>query len=107
MIAKQPSKARHEGKHLAIFAHFRIKWAQAMLDILSLSLVMHYLQVLNHPITCMPIPKGTKWDPSGVIDTHPLSLVEDGFGFLSAKVEGHMAKRLEDCQLLLSETVAY
>ena len=95
MVEKIPCKARHDGFHLAVMARLGPDWAQIMLDIIALSLVMRYILTGFHPVTCIPIPKGSSSQATSTskpdeLNTRPISVVHDGFGFISAEIGKRM-----------------
>ena len=101
-IKKIPTKARHDDFHLAIFGRMNINWANSLLKIAKLILVMRLVPKNINILSRIPIPK-----PDRPNEYRPLSVCDDLFCFVNSVFTKHASIATELAKTLHDGVTAY
>ena len=101
-IKKIPSKARHEDFQLAIFGRTNKIWAEAILKLAKLILVMRLIPQNINILSRIPIPK-----PDRPNEYRPLSVCDDLFCFVNSVFTKHASRATELAKTLHDGVTAY
>jgi len=101
-LASIPTKARHDGAHIAVLGRFGIRWRLLLAKFIKLMLVMRYIPAEMKKISRYPIPK-----PGKINEYRPISLCNDLYCFLNGLITGITSEAIEKIKLLHEGITSY
>ena len=101
-LASIPTKARHDGAHIAILGRFGLRWRKLLLNFIKLMLIMRYIPAEMKKISRYPIPK-----PGKINEYRPISLCDDLYCFLNGLITGITSQAIEKIKLLHEGITSY
>jgi len=101
-ITAIPSKARHDGYHIAVLGRFDSRWRSILLKFIEIMLIMRYIPSDMKKIARYPIPK-----PGKVNEYRPISLCDDLYCFLNGIITQITSNAIEKSKLLHEGITSY
>ena len=97
-----PSKARHDGYHIAILGRFDSRWRNILLKFIEIMLIMRYIPADMKKIARYPIPK-----PGKKNEYRPISLCDDLYCFINGIITQITSDAIEKSKLLHEGITSY